>query len=193
MDQKTGKEPKVQGGLKSIGKTGFTYIADRRSVILILGSLPGDESIRAQEYYAHPRNQFWSLIGYHVPGTMHGTADILSTRSIYEDKKRFLLEKQIALWDTLQRAERDGSLDTKIKNGTPNDFYTFFKKHPDIRHIFFNGQASQKLFLKHERIWADRIPCTLLPSSSPANAQLSFEQKKEVWQAVFKVLAAELK
>ena len=178
MNQKTGQKPKVQASPKGIGKTGFPPIGDRRSVILILGSLPGDESIRAQEYYAHPRNQFWALIGY---------ASVLSD---YEDKKSFLLERRIALWDTLQRAERDGSLDTKIKNGTPNDFDTFFGMHPDITHIFFNGQAAQKLFLKYEGIWADRIRCTLLPSSSPANAQLSFEQKKEAWQAVFKALAA---
>jgi double-stranded uracil-DNA glycosylase len=176
MDQKADRKSK--GFPKDAEKTGFASIADRRSIVLILGSLPGDESIRAQEYYAHPRNQFWALIG------------CASAPSVYEDKKRYLLEKRIALWDTLQRAERTGSLDTKIKNGAPNDFDIFFKTHPDIRHIFFNGQASQKLFLKHERIWADRIPSTLLPSSSPANAQLSFEQKKEAWQAVFKVLAA---
>ena len=181
MNQKADQKPNAQASPKDIGKTGFPPIADRRSIVLILGSLPGDESIRAQEYYAHPRNQFWALIGY------------TPARSDYEDKKRFLLERQIALWDTLQHAERDGSLDTKIKNGTPNDFDTFFGTHSDIRHIFFNGQAAQKLFLKYEGIWADRILCTLLPSSSPANAQLSFEQKKEAWQAVFKVLAADLK
>lgn len=167
-----------------IQKTGFPPIADIRSKILILGSLPGDESIRAQEYYAHPRNQFWALIGYNAGCANNSSGEDTCVPNRYNDKKRFLAEKQIALWDTLQRAERDGSLDTKIKNGSPNDFEMLFETYSNIGHIFFNGQAAQKLFLKYEKPWADRIPYTLLPSSSPANAQLSFEEKKEAWSAV---------
>lgn len=152
-------------------KSGFPPIADRRSDTLILGSLPGDLSIRAQEYYANPQNAFWRLIGY-------------SETAGYEEKKQYLRQNGIALWDVLKNAEREGALDSNIKNETANAFDAFFADHPAIRRIFFNGQTAQKLFHRHVRQWETKFSCTVLPSSSPANAGMNFEQKKEKWAVV---------
>ena len=187
----------------NVEKIGFPPIADRRSEILILGSLPGDLSIRAQEYYANPHNTFWRLIGYRPAGETVGgagkTASLTendhavknehAVKDEYPAKKRYLTENRIALWDVLTRAEREGALDSNIRNEVPNDFDAFLTAHPEIRHIFFNGQKAAALFHRHVHAWESRIPCTTLPSSSPANARMNFEQKKEVWASVFSALA----
>ncbi len=158
----------------NVEKKGFPPIADKRSEILILGSLPGDRSILAQEYYANPQNKFWALIGFSESRGQSG----------YEAKKRYLQEKRIALWDVLDYAEREGALDSKIKKGTPNDFERFFASYPKIERIYLNGQTAKTLFLKHAKTFAEQKPCMLLPSSSPAHT-MAFEKKQEVWRAVF--------
>jgi len=91
-------------------KLSFPPIADSSCVCLILGSMPGEESLRRQQYYGHPRNAFWRIINENLPN-----------RS-YEDRCSFLLAHGIALWDVLKSAHRQGSLDSAIRNEKPNEF-----------------------------------------------------------------------
>jgi TDG/mug DNA glycosylase family protein len=94
-------------------KAGFPPIIDETSRVLVLGTLPSEESFRRREYYGHPRNQFWRILAniYHVP--------LVET---YPERVALLRQKQLALWDVLQRGERQGSLDQAIRHAVPNDF-----------------------------------------------------------------------
>jgi double-stranded uracil-DNA glycosylase len=165
--------------------TGFPPIADKSAVILILGSMPSIKSLDEQQYYAHPRNSFWFII------TKLLSSD---TELEYEQKKALLLHNRIALWDVLNTCQRKGSLDSSIKNDSTvaNDFNAFFDDHPLIKAVYFNGSRAQQEYMKH-------IPPTLdakfssiqyerLPSTSPAMASLSREQKLQHWQAILQHL-----
>lgn len=149
----------------------FLPIVNEHSRVLILGSAPGEMSLKYQQYYAHPRNQFWKLI-FALLGEREIPAD-------YEQKVQFLLRHGIALWDVIANCERGGSLDANIKNEEPNDFKTFFEVYPSIACIAFNGSKSHEVF--HKKV-AYKGPCALikLPSSSPARTT-SFETKLEEW------------
>jgi len=101
----------------------FPPIIDKQSQILILGSLPGPQSLRAAQYYAHPQNKFWQLIFSIFE------APIIDN---YQGKCDFLLKHNIGLWDVLQAADREGALDNNIRNAVANDFPAFFAHYPDI-------------------------------------------------------------
>jgi hypoxanthine-DNA glycosylase len=150
----------------------FAPIADSRSKVLILGTMPGKESLRMAEYYAHPQNAFWKIIFnlYNIP---------FSTD--YQIKKNLLLQNGIALWDVLRTCERRSSLDTDIKMEGPNDLRAFLSLHPDILNIFFNGKGAAKFFGKY---FADiNLPNQVLPSTGPAHA-IKWEQKLAIWQII---------
>lgn len=158
----------------------FPPVSAPDSKLLILGSMPGEASLAVNEYYAHPRNQFWPII-----------TDILKRDRIlsYPEKTGLLKENQIALWDVLEACQRKGSLDSNIQDETPNDFITFFAGHPKIKTICFNGGKAQSSFKK----WVmpaladnDAYKFVLLPSTSPANASYNFEQKRHLWNEAFK-------
>jgi TDG/mug DNA glycosylase family protein len=141
---------------------------------LILGSMPGGESLRQQQYYAHPRNKFWEIMGeilnfdFQIP---------------YIERLKILRENKIALWDVAQTCVRPGSLDSNIKEETPNDFESFFKKCPEVTMIVFNGQTAKKLFTKHTRnMKIPELELRQAPSTSPANASVSYEQKLLEWK-----------
>ncbi|HSV83297.1 MAG TPA: DNA-deoxyinosine glycosylase [Ramlibacter sp.] len=145
--------------------------------ILVLGTLPGVRSLACGEYYAHPRNQFWriasDLLG--VPVDMS-----------YQARLQHLLERRIALWDVCAAAQRQGSLDARIETATivPNGFVEFFAAHPEIVRVCLNGQHASKLFQRLVlRTLPERIQsaCVTLPSTSPANASISFEEKRRAW------------
>lgn len=159
----------------------FAPIESQDARVLILGSMPGIESLNQQQYYAHPRNSFWyimsSLFGFEL------NAD-------YQHRTAALLKNRIALWDVLNQCIRQGSLDTAIEKDSiiRNDFLNFFKQHPDIRFVFFNGQKAEKEFKRFvlpelEEKYRD-IQYQALPSTSPAMASLNKEQKLEIWQQV---------
>ncbi|RZI41348.1 DNA-deoxyinosine glycosylase [Herbaspirillum sp. HC18] len=149
---------------------GFPAVLDRRTRILILGSFPGEASLAAQQYYAHPRNQFWRLLS----AVLHD--DIV--RLPYEQRLQRLLSHRVGLWDVLAVCEREGSLDTAIRNAQANDFTVLKHQCPELIKVCFNGKTSGRF----EPQFAQAGFCTLvLPSSSPANAQLSFEQKLAQW------------
>lgn len=157
----------------------FAPIANRNAHTLILGSLPGRQSLRMQQYYAHPRNAFWKLI------TAIFDADPASS---YPRRARLLKTHGIALWDVCAAAERPGSLDSAIVSATPNDFEEFFRAHPGIRRVLFNGRKSEEIFRRHVlpgiRARFPRMEYHGLPSTSPAHAGLSFEKKLARWRAL---------
>jgi len=150
----------------------FPPIADFRSKVLVLGTIPGKESLRMTEYYGHPRNAFWKIIFklYNIPFS-----------SDYQFKIETLLQNGIALWDVLQTCERQSSLDTDIKMEWPNDIRSFLSAHPGISKIFFNGKGAARYFSKY---FGDiSLPNQVLPSTSPAHA-VKWEQKMAIWQAI---------
>ena len=149
--------------------------------VLILGSMPGVRSLEAEQYYAHPRNLFWPIIEalFEIPAAWP-----------YEARCEALAEKGVALWDVIGRCERNGSLDSAIRNQTlqPNDFADFFTRHRKIRRVFFNGGKAEEVFRRRVLptlgALGEALTLTRLPSTSPAYAVLSFEQKLAAWRAV---------
>jgi len=159
----------------------FPPIARADAHTLILGSLPGRKSLEAQQYYAHPQNAFWKL--------MARIFDFDPALS-YDERTRALEREGIALWDVFAAAERPGSLDSDIVHATAeaNDFRDFFRAHPRIRRVFFNGRKSEEIFRKRvlPRIAAEfpHLEYAGLPSTSPAHAGLTFADKLARWRAV---------
>jgi double-stranded uracil-DNA glycosylase len=149
--------------------------------VLILGSMPGLESLRRREYYAHPQNQFWPIMG-----ALFGAARELP----YAQRVDTLTRRGIAVWDVLKSCEREGSLDGSIKpeSERPNDFVRFLKMHPGIRAVFFNGGKAQSAFARHVRprlgALAEQLTFVRLPSTSPAHAGLPRAAKLEAWKTV---------
>lgn len=160
----------------------FPPVADEHARVLILGSMPGIASLNAQQYYAHKRNAFWPIIG-ELTG--------VDPAAPYEVRIAALKAAGIALWDVLARCNRRGSLDSAIdaKSLTPNDFAEFFKSHPNITQVFFNGALAEKCY--RDRVPdAQQLPCQRLPSTSPAHASLSFEQKLDAWRCAIAPMLA---
>jgi len=151
--------------------TGFAPVLDPDVRLLILGSFPGEASLAAQQYYAHPRNQFWRLLSAVL------AEDLVVLP--YEQRLQHLLAHQIGLWDVLAACAREGSLDTAIRQAQANDFAVLRHQCPRLTRICFNGKTSARF----ERQFADAgFETRILPSSSPAHAALSFEQKLERWR-----------
>lgn len=159
----------------------FEPIGDSNAAVLILGSMPGQVSLTAGQYYAHSRNVFWKIMSE----LLHFDA-----ASAYELKIQALKSAGIALWDVLQSCTREGSLDAMIENDTltANDFRTFFRNHKDIQHVFFNGAKAEACYRRHvlPEIDFGSISYLRLPSTSPANASLSFARKLEAWQVILR-------
>jgi hypoxanthine-DNA glycosylase len=154
----------------------FAPIADSRSKILIMGTIPGKESLKMSAYYAHPQNAFWKIIF-----KLHN----LPFSTDYKVRREMLLENRIALWDVLKVCTRRSSLDNDIKMEEPNDLHTFLSTHPGISEIFFNGKVASRYFKKYFSNIS--LPNQPLPSTSPAHA-IKWEQKLEVWQVIETVL-----
>lgn len=155
----------------------FAPIEDGNARVLVLGSMPGQASLAAGQYYAHPQNAFWRII-----------AELLQCdpASPYPARIAALKSARIALWDVLQSCRREGSLDAMIERDTQvaNDFRTFFRKHGKIKHVFFNGAKAEACFKRHVagEIDTGSIEYARLPSTSPANASMSFERKLRAWR-----------
>jgi len=156
-------------------ENGFSYVARDDARILILGSMPGIKSLEEQQYYAHPRNAFWPVMG---------TLLNFDPAVPYEQRLQALTEKKVALWDVLAQCERPGSLDSAIVKDSivVNDFDAFFTKHPSVQQIFCNGAKSFELYMR--QVGSDAAPVTQLPSTSPANARMSFEEKLSAWSVL---------
>ncbi len=156
----------------------FPPVINRYSRILILGSMPGAESLLKNQYYANSRNHFWKIIY-----TLFGT----EPDSSYEKRKAFLLSKKIALWDVIGHCSRTGSLDSNIKNEQPNDLQGLILAHPGIKHILFNGTKAYDSFRKHVGFNEPALTYRRLPSTSPAHA-VKFEQKLSEWSVIRELL-----
>ncbi|MEX1197172.1 MAG: DNA-deoxyinosine glycosylase [Pseudohongiellaceae bacterium] len=160
----------------------FPPLATPDARILILGSMPGQASLQAQQYYAHPRNAFW-----YIMGELFGAGPELP----YEQRCAVLVAKGVAVWDVLKHCWRPGSLDTSIDPSSveANDFPRFLADHPDIRHVFFNGRKAEQTFTRHVTpALEDKPPqCMMLPSTSPAHAAMSREEKCNAWSVIASV------
>lgn len=140
----------------------------------MLGTLPGEESLRRRQYYAHPRNLFWPIVFALFGGAP--SAD-------YEARLGFAAAQRIALWDVCALGERDASADATIRCEEPNDIAGLIAAHPGIRAVAFNGTTARRLYDRH----FPRLPGLLyltLPSTSPAHARLGFGAKLAEWQAL---------
>jgi double-stranded uracil-DNA glycosylase len=157
----------------------FPPIAGADARLLILGSMPGKASLEAKQYYAHPRNLFWTILGELVGA--YPAVD-------YADRTRVLTANGIALWDVLKSCRRSGSLDADIDKSTmvANDFAAFFAAQPNIKRVFFNGATAEHAFRRHvmPTVKAETLLLRRLPSTSPAHAALSYHQKLESWRVI---------
>ncbi len=160
----------------------FAPIAGRQAKILILGSMPGQASLTAEQYYAHQRNAFWPILSAWLQ--LHPDAN-------YAARVAALQSSPIALWDVLRSCKRTGSLDTGIEVGSEivNDFQSFFATQPALTHIFFNGGKAEACFRRYVAASCDTSIFKLirLPSTSPAHARLSLEEKRSVWHAALQM------
>lgn len=158
----------------------FPPIASGTPRVLILGTMPGKVSLRERQYYAHPQNAFWRIVG----GILG-----FDPASPYEARIAAVQSAGVAVWDVLKSCIRPSSLDSAIdaSSAVPNDFATFLAEHPQIRRICFNGATAEALFMKHIR---PRFPANpdvhylRLPSTSPANASWPLSEKVRAWQAI---------
>jgi len=160
---------------------GFPPIAAADARVLVLGSMPSVASLAKHEYYGHPQNVFWPIMG-----RLFGAGPDVP----YERRKAILCERGVAVWDVLRTCHRSGSLDSaiRIESETPNDFLAYFRRHRRIRSIFFNGQKAETAFRRHVQPSLARLErkftFTRLPSTSPAHAGRSFAGKLAAWRAV---------
>jgi TDG/mug DNA glycosylase family protein len=156
----------------------FAPVSDSSARILILGSMPGEQSLAANQYYAHPRNAFWPIMT-RILG--------MDPASTYDQRLLSLKTAGIALWDVLHTCIRPGSLDTSIDASSikPNDFQQFYRRHPRIVLVCFNGTMAERCYRTHvlPSLSEPLIPSLRLPSTSPAHASRTFEQKLAAWSA----------
>ena len=152
----------------------FKPSIDNDSRILILGSMPGVKSLEMCQYYAHPQNRFWKVMGIICNEPNLHELD-------YGLKLKVLLKNNIALWDTLKTCKRDGSLDSNIQNEIPNDIRKLLKKHSNIKTICLNGNKSYSAFKKYFPDLLEKYDCHKMPSTSPANARYSLDKLITEW------------
>lgn len=152
---------------------GLPPVVDERTRIVILGSFPGEASLVAQQYYAHPRNQFWRLMSAVTGEPFADTG--------YDERLVRLLAHRIGLWDTVAACKREGSLDTAIRQAQANELSVLERHCPQLVRVCFNGKTSGK---SEQRFRTAGFDTLVLPSSSPANAQMSFDDKLSIWKKI---------
>jgi TDG/mug DNA glycosylase family protein len=159
--------------------SGFAPLARDDARILILGSLPSQRSIAADEYYAHPQNVFWRIM-----------SALVGADGSYSERCAALASHGVALWDVLASSVRPGSLDADIQMSTAevNDFKQFLAAHTALERICFNGQKAARIYSKRvpEDVVDSRIELITLPSTSPAHAAMHFDEKLELWRTALK-------
>jgi len=153
----------------------FPPVVDPRSRVLILGSLPGVRSLAAGQYYAHPQNGFWRLVG--------GGIGVDLTALPYAERLATLRAHTIGLWDVIDEATRHGSLDAAIRDHRPNDLVRLIETLPDLRAIAFNGATAARLGRKALAGLSRDVALIDLPSSSPAYT-LPLARKAEAWSVL---------
>ncbi|MGB5734004.1 MAG: DNA-deoxyinosine glycosylase [Thiohalocapsa sp.] len=169
--------------MAAVLKSAFPPILGERPRLLILGSMPGEASLRLGQYYGHSRNAFWPIL-----------CELLSvpSDSDYATRAEALVANHIAVWDVIARCARHGSLDANIRPDSiqVNDFAALFEDHPSIRCIAFNGGTAEREFRR--RVLPDldqahrQLPRLRLPSTSPAHAGMPLEAKLAAWRVLIK-------
>ena len=161
--------------------TGLAPVVAPDTRLLVLGSFPGAASLKAQQYYGHPRNHFWPIFSTIFEAKMPGSPDV-SSLSSYQIRIDWLLARGVGLWDVYAACEREGSLDSQIRHAVVNDLSALRRHCPQLQAIAHNGGES----FKHARHTAALgLPVHKLPSTSPANASWSFERKLAAWREIF--------
>ncbi|HET7816285.1 MAG TPA: DNA-deoxyinosine glycosylase [Sphingomicrobium sp.] len=156
-------------------KAGLPPIAPKDARLFILGSLPGDASLAAGRYYAHPYNQFWRLLGGAIGEDLQALP--------YEDRLERLAERRIGLWDVIGSARREGSLDQAIRAPAHNSLHELVHDFPELVAVAFNGSTSAAIGRKLLAGTAHRLTLIDLPSSSPANTR-PFADKAKAWSVL---------
>ena len=152
----------------------FPCSADENARVLVLGSMPGEESLRRQEYYAFRHNAFWRIMG-----ELYGFSPGLP----YAERLAKLRANGVALWDVLAECVRPGSLDSAIRSPRPNDIPALVKRLPRLEKILCNGGAARNYL----RRFFPELAAEQLPSTSPAAARLTYAQKLAAWKAALGV------
>jgi hypoxanthine-DNA glycosylase len=161
----------MRGGVQ---QQGLPPVFDENVKILILGSFPSPASLAKQQYYGHPQNHFWKLMGALLDQPLYDME--------YPQRLPILLKHHIGLWDVLQKCERAGALDSAIRNAVNNDFRKVTRVAAGLKRVCFNGKTAGRF----EPVFAEAGYRTLvLPSSSPAYT-LKFEAKLKAWRGVTK-------
>lgn len=166
------RRPDAQGPATRLYGLAPLHAPDAR--LLLLGSFPGKQSLAEHRYYAHPRNQFWSVLG-----ALWGE-DIVAMP--YDERVNALRRHRLALWDVHAACEREGSLDSAIERAEPNDLAALVAQLPCLRVIAHHGGESARS-MKLTRSFG--LPVHRLPSTSPAHAGMSLAAKVEAWRPVF--------
>lgn len=159
-------------------------VVDSATKVLVVGSMPGKQSLEKQQYYGNPRNHFWPIM-----------SELLETEVPDDYVKRIALLKHnaIGLWDTVETCEREGSLDAAIRNEKPNDFQTLFEEYPNIQLVLFNGAKAFEVFKKHIGLeLLEERAYKKMPSTSPIPGKniKSFAEKLEDWRIIQSYLSS---
>jgi hypoxanthine-DNA glycosylase len=155
-------------------KSALRPLVDNSTRILILGTMPGDQSITKQQYYGNKGNHFWKII-FTIFNENYSAS--------YEDRKALLKKHKIGLWNVLASCVREGSSDSKIMNEEINDFVSFHIQYPNIQYVFFESKSAAKFYHKYSTPQKG-TSYHILPSTSGLNAGTSFVQKVEMWKVV---------
>lgn len=161
-----------------MNKLSFPPIADIKSKVLLLGTMPGEQSLKLQQYYGHKGNHFWKLIFALFD---HPVTDN------YASKRQLLLDKGIAVWDVLQSCEREGSADIRINKEIANDFASFYRDYPTISSVFFTSKKAETYYYEYVGR-NEKVRFYNLPSPSSANTWKTFAEKLNEWKLILKFL-----
>mgnify|MGYP001550444999 FL=1 len=191
-----------RGGRMTVMLQGLPPLLSPDTRLLVLGSFPGAASLAAQQYYAHPQNQFWKILQAIWPSSPYGAG-----AGSYENRSAWLLAHGLGVWDVYGACEREGSLDASIRNPQVNDFSNLRRRCPQLQAIVHNGGESYK-HARHvavamsaagppqgakapsggsaaHEVASVGVSFYKLPSTSPANASWRFERKLAAWREVF--------
>jgi TDG/mug DNA glycosylase family protein len=162
-----------------VRKASFPPVVAPDTRVLVLGSLPGEKSLAAQRYYAHPQNRFWHLIGKVIGTELQPLG--------YEARLEALLAAKVGLWDTVASAHRTGSLDASIREAEPNPLADLAASLPELRAVGFNGKTSARIGMP--QLAHTDLALVPLPSSSPAHATMRLAEKEKLWDQLRDFLA----
>ena len=151
----------------------FPPILNSKAEILILGTMPGEMSLKLNQYYGHGGNHFWKI--------MFALFEQPISKD-YSDRVKLASNNNIAIWDVLKACVREGSSDSAINSEVQNDFEKLGKALPSLRKICFNGKKAGQYYEKYVNAWTT-VPTVILPSTSSANTWKTFEEKLEIWRS----------